>query len=125
MSRWAPGGLAESRVAAYSVFSEATVGPCPARMTCTDGTGGSTSALNGTPSATPSAQSVSTLGFPLAASSWDSVDFAIPARLASSERERPALVRSLRREAAIQSRGSRGGEVSAMLCSLHRYDRSA
>src|SRR3954452_11158828 len=142
MSRRAPGGLAESRVAANSAFSEATLGPCPALITRTDGAGGSTRALNGTPSATPSAHSVSTLGFPLAASNWDSVDFAIPARLASSERESPARVRSRRREAAIQSRGSRGGGLSDILfapsvrsfvltnggrtvqCSEHAYGRA-
>lgn len=100
--------------------------PAPARITCTDGAGGSTSTLNGTPSATASAQIVSMLGFPPAPSSWDSVDFAIPARLASSERESPTRVRSRRSAAAIQSRGSRGGtsDVTFAPCSLHRYDRS-
>lgn len=43
--------------------------PRPARITWTVGVGGSTSALNGTSSATPSAQIVSMLGLPLAASS--------------------------------------------------------
>ena len=58
------------------------------------GAGGSTRRLNGTPSATPSDQSVSTLGLPSPASSWDSVDLAMPARRASSVRDRPARSRS-------------------------------
>ena len=40
------------------------------------GRGGSTSWLNGTPSATPSAHRVSTLGLPVPDSSWESVDLA-------------------------------------------------
>src|SRR4051794_18961759 len=62
--------------------------------------------LNGTPSSTASAQSVSTLGLPLPASSWDRVDFATPARRASSVSEMPSRSRSRRTAAAIVSKGA-------------------
>ena len=78
----------------------------PARITCTGCAGGSTSRLNGTSSATASAHSVSMLGLPVAASSWDSVDLAIPARRASSASETPSRSRSRRSAMAIVSRGS-------------------
>src|SRR5215467_1585179 len=66
------------------------IGPWPARITCTAWRTGSTRRLNGTPSAAPSAQRVSTLGLPVPDSSWDRVDLAIPARRASSVRDGPA-----------------------------------
>ncbi|MFE5035567.1 AzlD domain-containing protein [Streptomyces sp. NPDC056683] len=47
MSRRTPEGLDDSRVAAKSARSDATVGPSPARITWTPDTGGSTSALHG------------------------------------------------------------------------------
>src|SRR5436190_7238255 len=78
-------------------------------MIRTCGAGGSTSLLNGTPSATPSAHSVSTLGFPEPDSRWERVDFATPARLASSDSDRPVRARSRRSERAMISRGADWG----------------
>jgi hypothetical protein len=78
--------------------------------------GGSTSLLSGTSSATASAHSVSTLGLPLADSSCESVDFAMPARFASSLRDRPTRSRSRRRVAEMTSSGA--VRFTALLCSL-------
>src|SRR5215471_10347145 len=90
--------------------------PSPRRSTVTRGRGGwSTSRLNGTSRATLSAHSVSTLGLPAPDSSWDSVDFAIPARLASSDRDSPARSRSLRIDAAMRSSGGRDAACSIII----------
>ena len=101
-------------------WSERIRGPSPARITRIAGAGGSTSRLNGTSSATPSDQSVSTLGLPTPASSWESVDLAMPARRASSVRDRPARSRSRRSAAAIVAPSGRRRPS----CSLHRSIRS-
>ena len=100
--------------------SACTTGPSPARMILTVAWGGSTSRLNGTPSATASAQSVSTLGFPVPDSSWDRVDLAIPAWRASSVSDSPVRARSRRSDAAI--RATTSAAVSVPVCvkgSLH------
>jgi len=70
--------------------ADGMAGPSPARMTTMGVTRGSTSRLNGTSSATPSAHNVSTLGLPVPASSWESVDLAIPARVVFICRQRDA-----------------------------------
>src|SRR5580704_8772604 len=70
--------------------------PSPARITRMSLLGGSMSRLSGTPSAVPRAQSVSRDGLPVPLSSWERVDLAMPARLASSVRDTPALARSRR-----------------------------
>src|SRR5258705_12549001 len=75
-------------------------------MTLIWGAGGSTSWLNGTPRATPRAHKVSTLGLPVPDSSWESVDFAMPARRASSVSESPTRSRSRRSEAAMAASGA-------------------
>src|SRR5690606_27738579 len=75
-------------------------------MSCTRGRVGSTSSAKGTSSATLSAQSVSTLGLPVPDSSSDSVDLAMPARLATSARDNPVRRRSRRSDAAMTSNGA-------------------
>jgi hypothetical protein len=82
------------------------VGPSPALITVTAGRGGSISRENGTSSTTQIAHSVSTDGFPEPLSSWESVDFAMPARRATSVSDRPARWRSRRSEAAMASWGA-------------------
>ena len=72
--------------------------PLPARITRMSLLGGSMRRLSGTPSAVPRAHSVSRDGLPVPLSSWDSVDLAMPARLASSVSDRPARARSRRRD---------------------------
>jgi hypothetical protein len=73
---------------------------------------------NGASSATQMAQSVSRLGLPVPDSSWDSVDFAIPARRATSVSDSPVLWRSRRSEAAITSSGALDGTL--FVISVHR-----
>src|SRR5919112_2497520 len=120
MSRLACGAPAASSVATKSARSAPNRGPSPARITRTLGTGGSTSRLNGTPSATPSDQSVSMLGLPVPASSWESVDFATPARRASSAIETPTRARSRRRAAAMVASG---GEACCNVRSIGSFVR--
>src|SRR5262245_61797896 len=108
MSRRVCGEPADSRVPAKLAASDAIRGPWPAGTTRIGGAAGSTSRLNGTPSASPSAQSVSTLGLPVADSSWERVDLAIPARRASSVSVRPARSRSRRIEDAITASSGAG-----------------
>src|ERR1700722_3698349 len=89
--------------------------PSPARITRTSLFGGSIRRLSGTPSAVPSAHSVSSDGLPAPLSSWLRVDLAMPARLASSVRDSAARARSRRSDIETSATMSDGGPASDMM----------
>src|ERR1700722_9529509 len=89
--------------------------PSPARITRTSLFGGSIRRLSGTPSAVPSAHSVSSDGLPAPLSSWLRVDLAMPARLASSVRDSAARARSRRSDIETSATMSDGVPASDML----------
>ena len=82
--------------------------------------GGSMRRLSGTPSAVPRAHSVSSDGLPVPFSSWESVDLAMPARLASSVSDRPVRARSRRRDSETSATTS--AEVPGLPDCLDRLD---
>ncbi len=122
-SRRAPGGQGDSSAPVYAASSDRIAGRSAKRTTRSGDDGGSTRALNGTPATTAIAHSVSTLGLPVPASSCDSVDFAIPARRASSAEEIPRRSRSRRMAAAIVASGGSGVRFIVLLVRLDEHRR--
>ena len=88
-----------------SDWLEAMLTPSAARISAPWDEAASNSELKGMPSAVASAQSVSTLGFPLPPSSWERVDLANPAFAASADRLICASSRSRRMAAAMMAVG--------------------
>src|SRR5690348_10253100 len=115
MSRRAPGGQDASIAASYGSRSACMTTPSSARITRMSLRGGSIRRLSGTPSAVPRAHRVSRDGLPVPLSSWDSVDLAMPARLASSVSDRAARARSRRSDIETTATMSAGVPVSGIV----------